>query len=158
MQGLDRKTRDADLRVRCRIILKVDQGLSGRAAAREVGRAASTAARIVARSLTENEASLYDRRAENSGPRVDEDARHGLMEILQATPVEAFLRTIGQRIQLHFPPPYYPGQNRIERLRNDVHDSITRNHRCRTLHDLMDQVCLYLESRLKVRWGASCHV
>jgi transposase len=72
--------------------------------------------------------------------------------------VEAFLQTIGQKIRLHFLPPYCPEENRIERLWRDVHDNVTRNHRCRTLQDLLDQVCIYLESRLKVRWGASCHV
>jgi transposase len=72
--------------------------------------------------------------------------------------VEAFLRTIGPKIQLHFLPPYCPEENRIERLWRDVHDNITRNHRCRTLQDLLDQVCGYLESRLQVRWGACCHV
>ena len=72
--------------------------------------------------------------------------------------VEAFLRTIGQKIQLHFLPPYCPEENRIERLWRDVHDNITRNHRCTRLQELLDHVCAYLESRLKVRWGASCHV
>lgn len=308
----------------------MDQGLSGRAAAGEVGCAPSTAARIVARFLAENEVSLYDRRSENGERKVDEDVQHGLVKILQATPetfgfprttwslelltqvaaaklnisisvghmwkvlrhlkvrwgcakpivacpwraarrrrrirelrelqrsagprevvlfedevdihlnprigrdwmlpgtqklvltpgknhkafiagaydprtgrlvcvdgdrkavwlflnllrailvvyrsvrrihlildnyvihksqaVEAFLQTIGQKIRLHFLPPYCPEENRIERLWRDVHDNVTRNHRCRTLQDLLDQVCIYLESRLKVRWGASCHV
>jgi len=330
LQRLDHKTRDADLRIRCRVILKVDQGLSGRAAAREVGCVPSTAARIVARFLAEDEASLYDRRAENGERKVDEDAQQGLVEILMRTPdtfgfqrstwslellarvaaeklmvrisvghmwkvlqhlkvrwgcarpivacpwraarrrrrirelrelqrspcprevvlfgdevdihlnprigrdwmlpgrqklvltpgknqkafiagaydpktgrivcvdgdrkavwlflnllrallvvyrsarrihlildnytihksqrVQAFLRAIGQKIQLHFLPPYCPEENRIERLWKDVHDSVTRNHRCRTLQELLDEVCLYLESKLQVRWGASCHV
>jgi len=330
LQRLDRKTRDADLRVRCRVILKVSQGLSGRAAAREVGCVPSTAARIVARFLTEDEVSLIDRRAENGDRKVDEDMRQGLCQILQSRPedfgfrrttwslellakvaaeklglvlsvghlwkvlrqlkvrwgcakpivacpwpaarrrrrirklrelqrnpgrrevvlfadevdihlnprigrdwmlpgqqklvltpgqnrkaflagaydprtgrltcvdgdrkavwlflnllrallrvyrsarrihlildnyvihkselVAAFLRTVGQKIQLHFLPPYCPEENRIERLWRDVHDSITRNHRCRMLQHLLDQVREYLESRLTVRWGSSYHV
>lgn len=72
--------------------------------------------------------------------------------------VDAFLRTIGQKIQLHFLPPYCPEENRIERLWRDVHDNITRNRRCRTLQDLLDQIWVYLESRLTVRRGASRHV
>jgi transposase len=330
LQRLDRKTRDADLRVRCRILLKVDQGLSGRAAAREVGCVPSTAARIVARFLIEDEVSLYDRRAENGERKVDEDAREGLREILLTSPqafgfqrttwslelltkvaaeklqlrisvghlwkvlrqlkvrwgcpkpivacpwpsarrrrrirelralqrnpsrrevvlfadevdihlnprigrdwmlpgqqklvltpgqnqkafiagaydprtgrivcvdgdrkavwlflnllrallsvyrssqrihlildnyvihkseqVAAFLRTAGQKIQLHFLPPYCPEENRIERLWKDVHDNVTRNHRCRGLQELLDRVWAYLESRLQVRWGASQHL
>jgi transposase len=325
LQRLDRKTRDADLRIRCRVILKVDQGLSARAAAREVGCVPSTAARIVARFLLEDEASLYDRRAENGERKVDEDARQGLREILWSNPatfgyqrttwslellarvaaerlalqisvghlwkvlrqlkvrwgcawpivacpwpagrrrrrlrelrrlqgnagdrevvlfedevdihlnprigrdwmlpgqqklvltpgknqkafiagaydprtgrivcvdgdrkavwlflnllrallnvyraarrihlildnyaihksqvVTAFLRTIGQKIELHFLPPYCPEENRIERLWKDVHDSVTRNHRCRDLQELLDRVCTYLASRLHVHWG-----
>lgn len=330
LRRLDQKTRDADLRVRCRIILKVDQGLSARAAAQEVGCVPSTAARIVTRFLAEDEASLFDRRADNGERKVDEDVREGLRKILQGTPqahgyertswslellsrvvaetlgvhitpghlwkvlrdlkvrwgcakpvvacpwraarrqcrirqlrklwrdpgprevvlfadevdihlnprigrdwmlpgqqrlvltpgknqkafiagaydprigrlvcvdgdrkavwlflnllrallrvyrsmrrihlildnytihkslpVLAFLRTIGRKIQLHFLPPYCPEENRIERLWRDVHDNVTRNHRCRALHELLDAVCSYLESRLHVHWGASCHV
>jgi len=86
LQRLDRKTRDANLRVRCRVILKVDQGLSARAAAREIGCVPSTAARIVARFLEQDEASLYDRRAENGQRKVDDDVRQALREILLRTP------------------------------------------------------------------------
>jgi len=72
--------------------------------------------------------------------------------------VVAFLRTIGEKILLHFLPPYCPEENRIERLWRDVHDNVTRNHRCKTLQDLLDQVYLYLDSRLLVRWGTCRHV
>jgi transposase len=329
LERLDRTTRDADLRVRCRVILKVNQGLSARAAARQIGCVPSTAARIVARFLEEDEASLYDRRAENGDRKVDEDVRQGLREILLQTPeafgfprpswslellarvladtlqvrisvghlwkvlrelkvrwgcarpivacpwpasrrrrrvrqlrelqrnpgrrevvlfadeidihlnprigrdwmlpghqrlvltpgknqkaflagaydprtgrivcvdgdrkavwlflnllrtllqvyrsarrihlildnytihkslaVQAFLRTLGRKIILHFLPPYCPEENRIERLWKDVHDNVTRNHRCKTLQELLDQVCLYLESRLMVSWGLCWH-
>ena len=34
------------------------------------------------------------------------------------------------RIKLHFLPPYCPDHNRIERLWKDLHDNVTRNHRC----------------------------
>ena len=45
---LDRKARDADLRVRCRV-LKVHAGQSPHRAAREIGCHPATACRIVAR-------------------------------------------------------------------------------------------------------------
>lgn len=41
LERLDRKTREADLRIRCRIVLNVAQGRSARAAAEEVGCAPS---------------------------------------------------------------------------------------------------------------------
>lgn len=327
---LDRQTRDADLRIRCRVILKVHRGLSGRAAAREVGCVPSTAARIVARFRSEGEAGLYDRRAENGDRKVDEKVRRGLWEILQMTPegygyrrtswslellaqvvaaqlavqistghlwkvlrgwkvrwgvcrpivacpwkaarrqrriralrrlartvrprevvlytdeldvhlnprigrdwllpgqqrliltpgqnqkafvagaydpstgrvicvdgdrkvswlflnllrallevyrwarcihlildnygihksqvVAAFLQSVGAKIRLHFLPPYCPQENRIERLWKDVHDNVTRNHRCRTLQALLEEVRYYLRSRFQLVWGASRHV
>ena len=46
---LDRKARDADLRVRCRVLLKVHAGQSPHRAAREIGCHPATACRIVAR-------------------------------------------------------------------------------------------------------------
>jgi len=330
LERLDRQTRDADLRIRCRIVLKVAQGRSARAAAEEVGCAPSTGARIVARYRVEGEAGLFDRRAENGTRKVDADVCQGLREILQETPdrhgyerptwtlellvrvvaerlgvqisvghlwkvlramkvrwgvarpivacpwkawrrqrriralrrlaetagprevvlyadevdvhlnprigrdwmlpgqqrliltpgqnekafvagaydprtgrlvcvdgdrkaswlflsllrallsvyrgmrcihlildnygihksavVQAFLRTIGGKIRLHFLPPYCPQENRIERLWKDVHDNVTRNHRCRSLRELLDRVQRYLQSRFRVTWSASGHV
>src|SRR5438093_5734717 len=49
LRRLDRKTRDAELRVRCRVLLKVAAGKTRNAAAREVGCVPSTAVCIVAR-------------------------------------------------------------------------------------------------------------
>jgi transposase len=58
--------------------------------------------------------------------------------------VQTALRELGGRIVLHFLPPYCPDANRIERLWGDLHDNVTRNHRCPTLDDLMDNVHAYL--------------
>lgn len=44
------------------------------------------------------------------------------------------------RIVLHFLAPYCPNEDRIERLRQDLHAAVTRNHRCRTMSELMQQV------------------
>ena len=52
---LDRKSRDADLRVRCRVLLKVHTGNSPHTAAREIGCALWTACGIVARFRPEGE-------------------------------------------------------------------------------------------------------
>ena len=51
------------------------------------------------------------------------------------------------RIKLHFLPPYCPDHNRIERLWKDLHDNVTRNHRCAGMEELMTEVRLYLNAR-----------
>ena len=50
----------------------------------------------------------------------------------------------GQRLRLHFLPPYCPDENRIERLWQDLHANVTRNHRCATMKALMKNVRSYL--------------
>ena len=62
----------------------------------------------------------------------------------------------GGRIVLHFLPPYCPNENRIERLWQDLHAQVTRNHNCPTMKDLMHNVRCFLRRRsvrrsLKVR-------
>lgn len=86
IQKLDRKTRQADLRVRCRVLLKVTEGMSRRSAAREIGCVPSTAWCIVDRFRLWGEASLYDGRCENGERKVDDDIRGGIWEILAGTP------------------------------------------------------------------------
>jgi transposase len=51
------------------------------------------------------------------------------------------------RIKLHFLPPYCPDHNRIERTWKDLHDNVTRNHRCAGMEELMTEVRLYLNAR-----------
>jgi transposase len=51
------------------------------------------------------------------------------------------------RIKLHFLPPYCPDHNRIERIWKDLHDNVTRNHRCAGMEELMTEVRLYLNAR-----------
>lgn len=53
----------------------------------------------------------------------------------------------GDRVVFHFLPPYCPDHNRIERLWKDLHDNVTRNHRCTTMRELLDRVHDYLEPR-----------
>jgi transposase len=54
------------------------------------------------------------------------------------------LGVLGDRVQLHFLPPYCPDHNRIERIWKDLHDNVTRNHTCRSLKQLMQEVRTYL--------------
>lgn len=61
--------------------------------------------------------------------------------------IEAALLRWGDKVQLHFLPPYCPDENRIERLWKDLHDNVTRNHTCSHMDDLMHRVHDYLEPR-----------
>jgi transposase len=50
---------------------------------------------------------------------------------------------------LHFLPPYCPDANRIERVWQDRHANVTRNHRCKTMVRLLDNARRYLDG---YRW------
>lgn len=52
---------------------------------------------------------------------------------------------------LHFLPPYAPEHNRIERLWRDLHGNVTRNHRCRSMPDLMKRVRYWLDRECRKR-------
>ena len=67
--------------------------------------------------------------------------------IHKAARVEQLLHQMGAKIQLHFLPPYCPNDNRIERLWQDLHANVTRNHRHRTMDALMVAVFKWLEAR-----------
>src|SRR5262249_39458195 len=66
---------------------------------------------------------------------------------------QAALRGFGGRIRLHFLPPYSPKENRIERVWEDLHANVTRNHTCRTIEALMAEVREYLWRRNRIRAG-----
>jgi transposase len=51
------------------------------------------------------------------------------------------------RIELHFLSPYCPDDNRIERVWQDLHANVTRNHRCASMAALMKEVHYYLRKR-----------
>ena len=55
------------------------------------------------------------------------------------------LEELGGRIVLHFLPPYCPDANRIERVWQDLHANVTRNHRCKTLRALLGKARDYLD-------------
>lgn len=57
------------------------------------------------------------------------------------------LEGLGDWVVLHFPPPYYPEANLIERIWLDVHVNVTRNHRCRSTVKIMERVHAYLTAR-----------
>ncbi len=108
---LDRKTRDADVRIRCRILLKVFQGETPHAAALALGCAPSTAYRMVARFLARGEGAVFDGRSENGRRKVDEDVEAGICGLLEKSPpdfgfmrptwtLELLVRVIGQELHV----------------------------------------------------------
>lgn len=62
------------------------------------------------------------------------------------------LDALGGRVVLHFLPPYCPDANRIERVWQDFHANVTRNHRCKTMPQLLANARRYLDS---YRWRRS---
>jgi transposase len=52
------------------------------------------------------------------------------------------------RIVLHFLPPYCPDFNRIERVWRDLHACVTRNHRCRSMRELLSRVRDFVDAYL----------
>jgi len=63
--------------------------------------------------------------------------------------VEAAKLKWGEKVQLHFLPPYCPDENKIERVWKDLHDNVTRNHTCANMDELIDRVNDYLDLRRK---------
>jgi transposase len=91
-------------------MLKISQGLSRHAAARQVGCAPSTAWWIVERFRARGEPSLLDGRQENGTWKIDEDVREGIRQILSNRPpdfgfsrqtwtLELLARVIGQELR-----------------------------------------------------------
>jgi putative transposase len=60
--------------------------------------------------------------------------------------VHEYLTQWGHRIELHFLPAYAPQTNPIERVWWHLHETITRNHRCRTLNELLAQAYEWIET------------
>lgn len=60
------------------------------------------------------------------------------------------------RIVLHFLPPYCPQGNKIERVWEDLHGNVTRNHTCADMKALMHEVRVWLRRynrRAEKRYG-----
>jgi transposase len=83
------------------------------------------------------------RRARRIHLIVDNYGIHSAKETLRA------LEQLGGRIVLHFLPPYCPDSNRIERVWQDLHANVTRNHRCKTMNRLLENARRYLNA---YRW------
>jgi transposase len=90
-EKLERKARrckDADTRTRYRIVLRADQGHSGKRIARELGCCCATVSRALGRYERFGEAGLIDRREDNGSPKVDELYAQTVLWILGHTSQE----------------------------------------------------------------------
>jgi transposase len=61
--------------------------------------------------------------------------------------VAVYLWEHRERIELHLLPKYSPDCNPIERVWWNLHDQITRNHRCQSMQELLDLTFSWLGSR-----------
>jgi transposase len=61
--------------------------------------------------------------------------------------VQDYLDEWGHRIKMHFLPKYAPETNPIERVWWHLHETITRNHRCQTIDELLDNVYEWLDAQ-----------
>jgi putative transposase len=61
--------------------------------------------------------------------------------------VAVYLWEHRERIELHLLPKYSPDCNPIERVWWNLHDQITRNHRCQSMQELLDLTFAWLGAR-----------
>jgi transposase len=54
---------------------------------------------------------------------------------------------LAEKVALHFLPPYCPDDNKIERVWEDLHADVTRNHRQPNMTKLMEEVRHHLHKR-----------
>ena len=59
--------------------------------------------------------------------------------------VQDYLKRWKHRIVLHYLPKYAPETNPIERVWWQLHESLTRNHRCQTMQELLDDVYEWID-------------
>lgn len=92
LQRNARRCRDADTRVRYRIVLLSDQGWSGKRIARALGCSCSTVSRTLSRWEVYGEAGLIDRREDNGCALADEWYAQTVAWILESSPPDFFHR------------------------------------------------------------------
>jgi transposase len=61
--------------------------------------------------------------------------------------VRDYLARHGGRIVLHYLPKYAPETNPIERIWWHLHETITRNHRCQSMDELLEDVYTWAETQ-----------
>lgn len=71
--------------------------------------------------------------------------------------VQAYLAEWGERVVLHYLPTHAPECNPIERVWWRLHEAVTRNHRCRSMEELLDLTFDWFESRTHFRVGCDVY-
>src|SRR5215204_43843 len=65
--------------------------------------------------------------------------------------VRAYLAEWSGRVVLHYLPTYSPDTNPVERVWWRLHEAVTRNHRCKTMQELLDLTFDWFETRTHFR-------
>jgi putative transposase len=71
--------------------------------------------------------------------------------------VRAYLAEWPGRVVLHYLPTYSPDCNPVERVWWRLHEAVTRNHRCRTIDELLDLTFDWFETRTHFRVQSSVY-
>jgi transposase len=61
--------------------------------------------------------------------------------------VRAYLAAWGGRVQLHFLPKYAPDTNPVEEVWWRLHEAVTRNHRCKSMQELIELTMSWMDER-----------
>jgi transposase len=61
--------------------------------------------------------------------------------------VRAYLAAWAERVRVHFLPKYAPDTNPVEEVWWRLHESVTRNHRCRSMRELIDLTMRWFDER-----------
>jgi transposase len=61
--------------------------------------------------------------------------------------VRDYLKIWGHRVRLHYLPKYAPETNPIERIWWRLHETLTRNHRCQGIDELLDNIYEWVETQ-----------
>jgi putative transposase len=65
--------------------------------------------------------------------------------------VRAYLAEWAGRVVIHYLPAYSPDTNPVERVWWRLHEAVTRNHRCRTMEELLDLTFDWFATRTHFR-------
>jgi transposase len=71
--------------------------------------------------------------------------------------VRAYLAEWGHRVVVHYLPKYAPDTNPVERVWWRLHEAVTRNHRCRTMDELLDLTFDWFATRTHFRVETSVY-
>jgi putative transposase len=72
--------------------------------------------------------------------------------------VRDYLKRWGHRLVLHFLPKYAPETNPIERIWWRLHESVTRNHRCEDIQQLLDDVFEWVKTNKRFEFSSKPYI